>query len=315
MMEQRIREKAVKAISDILKSAGYDVHHASPPIDLSAVSGSTFLVVVCSDDQEEVTRFSETEYTVKGEKGEKICEKLLVTFDPSIEAPDCIVWYAEEFARYAGEAILSRVIGRQLLLQLGDSGAPVRSHEYSDDQAGNSIKIPHLPVRVHREEAEDKAGVPGVATLKFLPYWLYRYTSRGSGKFKDQDVSFDGSGVGALNAINGSLIEVDPDTVTRRSIPQGSEVIRHQIDKETADEKITGNLITSMTRKVRARQVKGDAIYYEEKNVAPERSNIALELRELFIPIWQIKGKKIVEINAHTGERLREPMDDGVEVF
>jgi len=314
-MEQRIREKAVRAISDILKSAGYDVHHASPPIDLSAVSGSTYLVVVSSNDQEEVTRFSETEYTVKGDQGEKICEKLLVTFDPGIEAPDCIIWYAEEFARYAGESTLSKVIGRQLLLPLSDSDEPVHGRENSDDSTGSGIKIPHLPVRVHREEAEDKAGIPGVATLKFLPYWLYRYTSRGSGKFKEQEVSFDGSGVGALNAINGSEIEVDPDTVTRRSIPPGSEVIRHQIDKETADEKITGNLIRTMTRKVKARQVKGDAIYYEEKNVAPDRSNIALELRELFIPIWQIKGKKIVEINAYTGERLREPMDDGVEVF
>ncbi len=315
MMEQRIREKAVRAVSDILKSAGYDVHHAAAPIDLSAISGSTYLVVVCSDDPDEVTRFSETEYTVKGDQGEKICEKLLVTFDPGIEGPDCVVWYAEEFARYAGESILSKVIGRQLLLPLGDSDAPVHGREFAEDTSGSGIKIPHLPVRVHREEAEDKAGVPGVATLKFLPYWLYRYTSRGSGSFKDQDVSFDGSGVGALNAINGSMTDIDPDTVTRRSIPQGAEVIRPQIDKEAADEKITGLLIQAMTRKVKARQVKGDAIYYEEKNVAPERSNIALELRELFIPIWQIKGKKIIEINAFTGERLREPMDDGVEVF
>ena len=70
-----------------------------------------------------------------------------------------------------------------------------------------------------------------------------------------------------------------------------------------------------MTRKIRVKQVKGDAIFYEEKNVSPERSHIALELRELYIPVWQIKGKKIVEINAYSGERLREPMDDGVEVF
>ena len=314
-MEQRIREKAVRAVSDILKSAGCDVHHASPPIDLSAIIGSIYLVVVCSDDPEEAARLSETEYTVRGEQGEQICEKLLVTFDPGIEAPECIVWYADEFARYAGESVLSRVLGRQLVLPMGESSSEKRESGFADTSAGNGVKIPHLPVRVHREEAEDKAGIPGVATLKFLPYWLFRYTSRGSGVFKDQEISFDGSGVGALNAINGSLIEVDPDTVTGRSIPQGSEVIKAQIDKEAADEKITALLIHTMTRKVKARQVKGDAIYYEEKNVAPDRSHIALELRELFIPVWQIKGKKIIEINAFTGGRLREPMDDGVEVF
>jgi hypothetical protein len=314
-MEQRIREKAVKAVSDILKSAGYDVHHATPPIDLSAIMGSNYLVVVCSDDQEEVARLSETEYTVRGDEGERICEKLLVTFDPGIEAPDCITWYTDEFARYAGESVLSRVLGRQLVLPIGESFSQRHELGSSEAGAGSGMKIPHLPVRIHREEAEDKAGVPGVATLKFLPYWLFRYTSRGSGSFKDQQVSFDGSGVGALNAINGSLIDVDPDTVTRRSIPQGSEVLKAQMDKDAADEKITTLLIHSMTRKVKARQVKGDAIYYEEKSVAPDRSHIALEIRELFVPVWQIKGKKIVEINAYTGERLREPMDDGAEVF
>lgn len=314
-MEQRIREKAVRAVNDILKSAGYDVHHASPPIDLSAMAGSTYLVVVCSDDQDEVTRFSETEYTVKSDQGEKSCEKLLVTFDSGVEAPGCIIWYADDFARYAGEAALSRVLDRQLILPISDLAGSGRYSEYQEDTSGSGVKIPHLPIRIHREEAEDKAGVPGVATLKFLPYWLFRYTSRGSSIFKDQEISFDGSGVGALNAINGSLTEVDPDTVTRRSPPQGSEVVRAQIGKEAADETITGLLIQSMTRRVKARQVKGDAIYYEEKSVAPDRSHIALEIRELFIPVWQIKGKKIVEINAYTGERLREPMDDGVEVF
>ena len=314
-MEQRIREKAVKAVMEILKSAEFDVHHASPPIDLSAISGNTYLVVLCSEDQEEVSRFSETEYTVKGESGEIICEKLLVTFDPGVEAPECTIWYADDFARYAGESILSRVLGRQLILPFGGNTIQNRDSGHYDQAGGTGIKVPHLPVRVHREEAEEKARVPGVATLKFLPYWLYRYTSRGSGSFKDQQVSFDSSGVGALNAINSSLIDVDPDTVTRRVIPQGSEVLRAQIDKEAADEKITGLLIQKMTRKVKVKQVKGDAIYYEEKNVAPERSNIALELRELYIPVWQIKGKKIVEINAYSGELLREPMDDGVEVF
>lgn len=313
-MEQRIREKAVRVVFDILKSAGYDVHHAPAPIDISAVSGSTVLVVVCSDDQDEVSRFSEIEYTVTVDQGEQTCEKLLVTFDSDIECPGSIVWYAEDFARYAGESVLSRVLGKQLDLPLESSPASA-GYGGNTDSTGTGVKIPHLPVRIHREEAEMKAALPGVATLKFLPYWIFRYTSRGSVRFKDQDISFDGTGGGAINAINGSLTDVDPDTITRRTIPQGAEVIRPQIGKDTAHDTITGQLIKSMTRKVRARQVKGDAIYYEEKSVAPDRSNIALEVRELYIPVWQIKGKKIVEINAYTGERLREPMDDGVEVF
>lgn len=313
-MEERIREKAARAVSDILKSAGYEVHHASPPIDLSAVSDSAYLVIICSNDQEEVSRFSETEFTVKGDEGDRRCTKMVITFDSEIEAYDCLVWYTDDLARYAGESVLSRVLGRELRLPISNSDT--RVHESgSGERAENEIRIPHLPVRVQREEAEEKAGVPGVATLKFVPYWLFRYTSRGSAAFKDQEVSFDSSGAGALNAINGALTEVDPEVITRRSIPPGSEVMKAQIDKETADERIVGLIIQTMTQKIKARQVKGDAIYYEEKKVAPDRSNIALEIRDLYIPVWQVKGKKIIEINAHTGERLREPMDDGVEVL
>ena len=82
-----------------------------------------------------------------------------------------------------------------------------------------------------------------------------------------------------------------------------------------AEEKITGHLIRAMTRRVQIRQVRGDAIFYEEKNLAPDPSSITLDLRELYIPVWQIKGRKIIEINAYTGERLLEPLDDGVEII
>ncbi len=118
-----------------------------------------------------------------------------------------------------------------------------------------------------------------------------------------------------MNAINGALIDIDGDTITRREIPEGSEISKPSISHAEAEKKITSHLISSMTKRVRIRQVKGDAIFYEEKNLAPEPENISLELRELYVPVWQIKGKKIVEINAFTGERLIEPLDDGVEVF
>jgi len=118
-----------------------------------------------------------------------------------------------------------------------------------------------------------------------------------------------------MNAINGALTDIDSDTITRREIPDGSEITKPSISRAEAEEKIISHLIRSMTKRVRIRQVRGDAIFYEEKNLAPEPENISLELRELYIPVWHIKGKKIVEINAYTGQRLVEPLDDGVEVF
>ena len=42
---------------------------------------------------------------------------------------------------------------------------------------------------------------------------------------------------------------------------------------------------------------------------------INLEIQQIYVPIWQIRGKKIVEINGFTGEILSEPMDEGVEIL
>lgn len=314
-MEQRIREKASRAVSEILKAAGYDVHHASAPLDLSAIRKNTYLLVLCSDDQEEADTFSGTEYTIRTEQGEAVCEKLLVTFDPSITADTCIVWYPEEFAQFAGEAVLARVMGKTLLLSFDGSDSSEHYGRKPAQQTESGTRLPHLPVRIQRDEAEEKAGIPGVTTLRFLPYWMFRYTCRGDAGYKDQKITFDGSGTGALNAINSVMTDVNADTITRREIPGGSDIAKPSLSREEAGEKILNHLVKMMTQRVRIRQVKGDAIFYEEKNLSPERDNISLELRELYIPVWQIKGKKIVEINAYTGERLREPLDDGAEIF
>ena len=314
-MEQRTREKASKAVSDILKAAGFDVHHASPPLDMSAIRNTTYLLVLCTDDPEEAARYSETEYTIRVGQGEEICEKLLVTFNPSVNSDNCIVWYPEEFARYAGEAVLARVMGKTLLLPLngGEDESPYKKREIHEPDGG--VRIPHLPIRIHRDEAEEKAGIPGIVTLRFIPYWLFRYTCRGDAAYKDQNINFDSTGSGAVNAINSMFTDIDTDSITRREIPEGSEISKPSLSREEAEKSVLNHLIRSMTRRVRMRQVKGDAIFYEEKNLSPERDNFSLELRELYIPVWQIKGKKIVEINANTGQKLLEPLDDGVEVF
>ena len=313
-MEQRTREKASRAVSEILKAAGFDVHHAPAPLDLSAIRRNEHFLVLCTDDQEEAAKFSDTEYTIKTEQGEALCEKLLVTFNPSISSEECFVWYPEEFALFAGEAVLARVLGRTLVISQFEACESVQK-DGPTFHPENSVRIAHLPVKIHRDEAEERAGIPGVTVLRFVPYWMFRYTSRGSAEFKDQRVQFDGSGTGAINAINGSYIKIDGDTLTRREIPPGSEILKPTIIREDAGEKIIQYLISSMTKRIKTRQVSGDAIFYEEKNLAPERENFALEIRELYIPVWQVKGKKIIEINAFSGERLREPLDDGVEVF
>jgi hypothetical protein len=148
-----------------------------------------------------------------------------------------------------------------------------------------------------------------------MPYYLFHYKSTGEQVYKDRRIPFDADGWGAINAINGIKIELDGKQVIEDEIPAGAEVADSHIAKEEAAERITGELIERLTQKVRIKQEKGDAIFYEEKILKPDRKNITVESKQVFIPVWQIRGKKIVEVNAFTGELLSEPMDEGVEVF
>jgi hypothetical protein len=133
--------------------------------------------------------------------------------------------------------------------------------------------------------------------------------------YKDRRIPFDADGWGAINAINGIKIELDGKQVEESEIPGGSDVSDPHIRKEEATERIVNELIDRLTQKVRIKQEKGDAIFYEEKILKPDKKNITVDTRQVYIPVWQIRGKKIVEINAFTGELLSEPMDEGVEIF
>jgi hypothetical protein len=148
-----------------------------------------------------------------------------------------------------------------------------------------------------------------------MPYYLFHYTSTGEQVYKDRRIPFDADGWSALNAINGIKIDLDGKLVEDTEIPGNAEVCNPHIRKEEASERMVSELIDRLTQKVRIKQEKGDAIFYEEKVLKPDRKNITVDTRQVYIPVWQIRGKKIVEVNAFTGELLSEPMDEGVEVF
>ena len=155
----------------------------------------------------------------------------------------------------------------------------------------------------------------GTAKLRFIPYYLFHYTSTGEQVYKDRRIPFDADGWSALNAINGIKIDLDGKQVEETAIPGGAEVASPHIRKDEASERMITELIDRLTQKVRIKQEKGDAIFYEEKILKPDKKNITVDTQQVYIPVWQIRGKKIVEVNAFTGELLSEPMDEGVEVF
>jgi hypothetical protein len=316
-MEGKLRENAGNAVKAILETAGFEVQAVDAPVDFSAMREGEALLVLCSNTLSEIEEFDKTQFSLRMGDEELDCKKLLFTLDEAARVEHCIRWGATEFVRYAGEATLARVLDRTLSLSFAAAreeraatGAPERPPEVS-----SGISIPHLPIKVNKQAAEQIAGIQGNVSLRFMPHWFYRYQSSGEQVYKDHRVPFDAQGFGAINAINGLPVTAEGQDIPDTEIPAGAEVVKGNISQEDAAERITKELIDQLTQKVRIKQVKGDAIFYEEKVIKPDRKNIEIDIRQMYVPVWQVRGKKIVEVNAFTGEILSQPMDEGVEIL
>jgi hypothetical protein len=308
-MEGEMRERTQEIVVTILESAGYSVECADEPFDLSAVGDRDCYVVLISDDATEISRFDGRRFRIR--QGEEIeeCRKLLVTFDPKARADNCTIWSEGEIARYAGEAALARIFGR--VISLGRS-TPLSPARY----AGIGNGILHLPIRVSDRNAMTIAGIRGEVHCRFVPYWCYHCTSSGSQTVFSRLVSFDADRWGGLNAINGSKMEMTLADAEDTPMPEDGEVLQPKITKEDAEDQTVNGLIAELTQRVRFRKEEGDTVSYQEETLKPDRKNISAEITQVYVPVWEIKGKnRIVEVNAYTGEILTMPMDEGVEIF
>jgi hypothetical protein len=315
-MDDELREKAKKELRFILETAGYDVDDVDEPMDLSATRQGECLLVLCSDDEETIDQFDKTHYNLKLDEGEIGCKKILFSLDDTVRAENCIVWGVREFVRYAGEAVFAEMLNRELSLSFTSTEKKTAAAVAEEEEpASSGISIPHLPVKVNKQQAERIAGTQGQMNLRLMPHWVYHFVSSGEQVYKEHHIPFDAEGYGAVNAINGMKVEIDSRAIDNGEVPGNAELLQPHISKEDAKEKIYTEIIEQLTQHVRIKQAKGDAIYYEEKVLKPDKNNITIEISQVYIPVWQIRGKKIVEVNAFTGEVLSQPMDEGVEIL
>ncbi|HVP95613.1 hypothetical protein [Methanoregula sp.] len=321
MMEHDMREKARNAMRLILEAAKFEVEEVDEPLDLSAVRDGECVLVLCSNDAEMIGQFDKTNYSLMVDDHEMTCKKLLFTLEKDVVTENCTQWGIEEFVQYAGEAVLADIVEQELKLDLTPGKAKAKKAAAAAAAAApaeeepSGISILHFPIKLSEQAAIRTAGIQGAAKLRFMPYYLIHYTSTGEQVYKDRRIPFDADGWGAINAINGIKLDLDGTKVEESEIPGNAEISDAHITKEEASERMVTELIERLTQKVRIKQEKGDAIFYEEKTLKPDRKNIKVETKQVYIPVWQIRGKKIVEVNAFTGELLSEPMDEGVEVF
>jgi hypothetical protein len=318
MMEHETREKAKNAVKLILEAAGFEVEEVDDPLDLSAVRDGECVAVLCSVDADTIAEFDRTNYNLVIGGEQEPCKKLLFTLDNTIHTEHCTVWGVRDFVRLSGEATLARVLDRELSLTLipgaGIEAAPDSTPEPAVAESPG-VSIPHLPVKITKPNAERISGTQGEAILKFMPHWVYHYMSSGEQVYQDHHIPFDSEGWGAINAINGLKLEIDPKIIDKGEIPGEAEIVGPKISKDEANTRVYGELVEQLTQHVRIKQVKGDTIWYEEKVMKPEKKNISIDIDLVHFPVWQVRGKKIVEVNAFTGELLSQPMDEGCEIL
>lgn len=311
-MGELIHTHAVTEIRRVLETAGYDCEIEEGPFNLSAVRGAKCILVMCSDDINLLQRFDMTPYTINLGGTKVRCDKIIFTGSSYFQPKESDLWSKDKLLKYIGDAAAARIWS----LPFDIVGAP--SYAYTNIGV-NQPPIGYdlvLPVRISGQEAIRVARQQGTTVLRMIPYWYYHYKSGGEATYKGKSVSFDDEGSGWINAINdlpGQFGDVVPQEA---ELPQDAEVMPPVTSLDQAKERIRCDLIKKLTRRVRIKTTAGDAIFAEEKDFRPSDDNIDLVFKKVYVPVWQVRGKKdIVEVNAYSGEELTLPSDEGCEVF
>lgn len=321
-MDDLVRRRAIREIRLIFETAGYEIEEEGEPFDLSAVAGNTCILVMCTDDPTQARIFDNKPYVLE-EDGEKIpCKKLIFTMNQRIATHEATLWLPEALAAHAGEAALARVSGERFAIRLGEpTVVERRKHEQlvkerqAESQRPSPGHIACLPVNAGQQEAVRISGQKGEARLRLIPHWAYQYSCIGQASYKGKQICFDGEGMGAISAINGLIQEINPEEAISVEIPEDAEIVRPSISAKEAESNILQSLSAALSQKIRIKTESGDAIFSEEKTFKPTREQIDLKVWLIHVPVWQVRGRQIVEVNATTGEILAEPMDEGVELL
>ncbi|HDQ07574.1 MAG TPA: hypothetical protein ENN44_02155 [Methanoculleus sp.] len=307
--------RAQEIVQWILNAAGYDVDEGDGRHDLSACNARECVVILCSDERDRIEEFAWLKYRISTNSGPQECKKLLLTGAGGVDTGTCTVWNEEELARQAAKATHSYVRGERPVLNLEAPAGRRVATTVEVEEEEETIEIPHLPVTITPEKAMRIAGFKGTAECRFIPYWVYELESTGEKIYKSHIISFERKMTGTLSAINGLPGDFTADIIENTPIPASTQVLTPKVPKKEAEEQLVEWLIEELTKTVRVSQREGDTICYEDRELGPDRSGISVDLSLVYVPVWQIRGKRIIEVNAYTGDILEVPMDDGVEVL
>jgi hypothetical protein len=318
-----IHNRAVEIVRNILESASYDVEEGDGLIDLSAYYDDECTVVMCSDDPGKIDDFNKKNFTFRLEDEKVTCRKLLFTMNNQVRADNCIVWGHHELSKYSGQASVAYILNQSLALELKkeerSNGGPehVTSRPTLDDYGP---EIPLIPSSVTEERARQIAGINGEIRRIYIPHYLYKLTGSGEKQFKSHVIDFSAEESGLINAITGTAASLEiPDPgaieIKTRSVPVGSKILKPEKDKKTTEDEIFQYMKEKLTRNVRVSKTEGDTISYEDIEVSPDQDNLDIKMQLVYLPVIQIRGNKVIEVETFSGSILKEPVDDGVELL
>lgn len=316
-----IPQRACDVVRWIFSAASYDVDDGDGAIDLSAFRDDECVVILCSEDAARIEEFDRLKYRVSLASGPVLCKKLLVSFSLPVAVQSCTVWDEPAFADAVATAVSAHVRGDTITLPLtasvpGTSApAPGRPSITPEPEPEPGLEIPHLPVMVTGARAQAICGVKGTPTLRFIPYWAYQAESHGERVYKTHVISFEREETGVISAVNGLSGDFTADITEMKAVPGDADILPPKLSKSDITEKVKATLVEDLSQTVRISQCEGDTIFYEDRRFSPDPENISISAEIVYVPVWQVRGNRIAEVNAFTGDILEMPMDDGVEVL
>lgn len=200
---------------------------------------------------------------------------------------------------------------------------PPKKHEHVEVPKVDSydiLNIKSVEPRISKEQAiiiaKPYLSNPKDAILKFVPFWKYSYSVEAEKRFRSKILSINGEGKGFLNALNKRKedMELEGLEAPTRIPAVVYEVKRVSVNKQQAEKLLLDEIVEENTREMRFNNTEGQAIVYEQRSVKPKPEDIELEIDLVYIPVWEVKGKRnSLEINAYNAEVLEEPVDEDAE--
>ncbi len=293
-----MKERVLKVLEEILKSSGYRVKPEGD--EIVAENDSIFRLRYLDDgivNDEGVVHLTLRE--LSHEEREKF-RRLGLT-----------VWDRDRIMYEIGRAVVLDLEGKRWEIEV-DKGIPSGSEV---------IFIKSYPVRYRQEEVRrtsigEVGGITDVR-LKFVPHWKYSFRLHHVRRVKGNTLEIKEEGEGLMNAVNGFFDEpLNAKIMDSIEVSGEYQIDTTRIDKEDAKEKIMDELISKYTRRLKMKRETGDSFIVDTVVIKPSPKDVNVDLELVYIPVWEVSGKKGTAFySATTGELLEMPADDDVEIL